>query len=871
MSQLEPQGDDRTQSPHHVAEVVPDREDAASTGRDRQQRKRRWRLRDILGWGLFTLVYLCLFLALCFLGATMWPYHFSGTAPGTIVIYSQDNQVLGNAFHVYRAPVPMNQIPIHTITAVLAAEDTHFFRHKGLDWHGILRANWANLHSFRHVQDSSTITEQLVRLAAVNERSVFLRRLQEYVFAVRVERAYTKSEILERYLNNAYFGDGIYGISAAAQSFFGKKANQLTPAESAMLAGFICVTGDDKPREDLAAAVQRQHRILLTMVRQQWLAPEQYSAALREKVTILPKPADNQKHPFIVAEVRRQLTALYGRDALYHGGVTVYTSIDSKLQASAEQLLANAVQAGSDKHVGNGALVAIDPSNGYIRALVGGVGKRPNPIDHALLVRRQPGTAFKAFVYQAAIDRGHLLSDTAIDAPVPIGNSTPENVADTYQGQVTLQTALARSLNSVAVRLTREMSPFAVVSAAGQAGITSQLTPAMSIALGTSAVTPCEMARAFATYANGGNSVEPNLIAEIRAGKRSIFQQHPRAYQTVAPVTAFLITQGLCQVIANGTGRQANLGRVAAGETGTSSENRDAWFVGYTPFLSTAVWFGNDDNSPMLGVRGEGLPAQTWARFMHEAHLNQPKTDFPMPDGVKVVRLCTESHLLALPVCPHTVAEFRPVNRIPGRFCDKHYWVSRRVCAESGKLATPGCPHVIERVFPYDKVPTAYCQMSHVTVVTPPPAPVPPTPKPVVTPEKVPVVSPEAEDTHSTPPSVYPHRKPVTAEEQTPNEPEHRRVKQAPKNTSEAPEKAAPNEPKTRKVRSHPLHPRHQPQSAATHPRHRGHTTATRPTHPEPSHPTPRTVHPQPPSTVPNPAAKTLPEEKGNYLPSTTQ
>lgn len=734
----------------------------------------------------FTLIYGSVIAGFAFLGATMQPYYLNPrTHAGPTHIYTSDGVLLARLYVEYRVPVRLNDVPRHTIYAVLAAEDARFLRHRGLDWRGILRAAWVDLRTGHLVQGGSTITQQLVRLELLSDRRTLRRKIREVILAVRVERAYTKTEILERYLNAVYFGGGAYGIGAAAERYFGKTVSALTPAESALLAGLIRSPGEGNPRYNLAVARRRQHGVLAMMVKHRWLSVPAYTTAIHEPLVLHPRhPGPRWQSPYVVEAVRQELVARYGQDEVYRGGLTVYTTVNSTMQRAGERALHAAVRAGRGRRVGNGALVAIEPQTGFIRALVGGTDFNSSQFNRALQAHRQPGSAFKTFVYLAALEHGHLLSDRILDAPITVGDWSPHNYGNQYQGTVTLRAALAHSLNSAAVRLTVEVSPYAVARAAAAAGITSRLNPNMTLALGSSEVTPLEMARAFATFANGGKSVDPALIGEVRLGTQVIYRALPIARQRISPILAYLLTQGLEAVITDGTGRRANIGRPAAGKTGTSSDFRDAWFVGYTPTLCAAVWLGNDDRRPMASVAGGSLPAQAWAQFMRAAQRGHPVADFLVPNDLVLARLCPASGKLALPSCPHPVTEYLPVDRVPTTYCDLHYWIPVVLCAVSEKRVNPTCTHGTIQFFPFDQVPMAVCPIDHRkeqttspdTPVSPsaPVTPPPTLPHPVVPPppaaDTTPPPPPAAETTPAPPPTETPTRPPATTVTPQPEE-----------------------------------------------------------------------------------------------------
>ncbi|HEX2950691.1 MAG TPA: PBP1A family penicillin-binding protein [Armatimonadota bacterium] len=665
-------------------------------------------------WLWLCCIYGSVILGMCFLLATARPYYLSDNHYfGPTLIYSSDGVVLARLYEEYRVPVSIHQVPGYTVHAILAAEDVRFFHHRGLDARGIARALWFDIRTHHLRQGGSTITQQLVRYELLDDERSIRRKVREAVLAVRIERTYTKQDILQRYLNAVYFGGGSYGIGAAAQSYFHKSVEQLTPAESAMLASLIRAPGDGNPRINLPLTLRRQRQVLAMMFQQKWLSQEAYQHALHEKISIYPRQATAWVSPYPVEFTRQFLVQHYGKARVYRGGMRVYTTIDQRMQRMAERALLHAVEAGHTQHVGNGALISLKPDTGEIKAMVGGIDFWTSSFNRASQARRQPGSAFKVFVYQAALDAGYSLNDYILDAPVSVNGWSPKNYAERYHGYVSLQDALASSLNSVAVRLVAKLGPKAVVAAAHQAGITSELRADMTIALGTSEVTPLEMAHAFATYANDGVAVDPIIIRKITFKNQLLYSPTQVPQQRVDPATAFLITQGLQSVINYGTGRHAKIGRPAAGKTGTSSQYRDAWFVGYTPQLCTAVWLGNDNHRPMAGVSGGSLPAQAWAEYMHSALARTPISDFTVPYGVTQVRICTVSHMLALPTCPSTRDVYVSLKHYPTQVCDLHMWVSRKVCRESGKLANSTCTNVETRLFRYDEIPTEKCPINH--------------------------------------------------------------------------------------------------------------------------------------------------------------
>ncbi len=553
MSQHESQGDALGQS-MASADATHAAEGDASTGCLSARKRRRARLLSSLLGGVLAVIYAGVALALAFLGATLRPAHFPATPGDASQVLYSDGKPLAHIFDESRVPVKLTDVPVETIYAVLAAEDVYFFTHKGLDWPHLLHE--ASLH-FQMRHTAGTITEQLVRMNWPIDHPSLLHSVQQAILAVRVERAYDKYSLLERYLNTVYFGSGAYGLGAAAQLYFGKPVNQLTPAESAALAGVIDMPGEGNPGDNLQ--LSHQQSILAEMLRRHWLSPDDYEDAVHEQLQVQPSRPIPWPHPYVVDAVRQQLIARYGPMIVYRHGLQVATTIDARLQETAEEVMLHTVHLGSAQHVGTGALAAIEPRSGAIRALVGGVNFAASQYNRAMLAHRQPGSIFDVFVYHAALVHGRLPYDQVLDAPVTVGNWSPKNVGNRYFGTVTLRKALAQSLNSASVRLTQQLTPQAVVDAAHSVGINSPLLASLPIALGKVQVTPLELARAFATYANAGSTIDCGLISEIRQGKRSFFHQQPHIHQAVAPGTAFLLTQVLQQVMLQGPGKQAAL------------------------------------------------------------------------------------------------------------------------------------------------------------------------------------------------------------------------------------------------------------------------------------------------------------------------
>jgi 1A family penicillin-binding protein len=582
----------------------------------------------------------------------------------TTRIYAENGELIASLYRENRRIVPLAAIPLTLRQAVIAIEDERFYTHRGIDPRGIARALWRNLREGQVVEGGSTITQQLARNLFLSQQRAISRKVAEMVLAVEIERRLTKDEILERYLNLVYFGQGAYGVEMAAQVYFGKSARDLTLAEAALLAGLIRAPSVYSPYRNLALARARQELVLQRMVQLGAITPAQAAAARAAPIRLA--PASNAglvgiRAPYFVSFILTRLLETYGEDLVYKGGLQVYTTLDPRMQALAEQAVRRGLEAAARRrlHATQAALVALDPRTGAIRAMIGGADFATSQFNRAWQARRQPGSAFKVFVYTTAIARGipptRVLEDAPVTYRIPGAPPwTPKNYDGKFSGPVTLRRALEQSINVPAARMIAELGPAAVVEVARKMGIESRLEPVLSLALGSADVTPLEMSAAFAALANGGLRVHPLAILKVTDARGKVLEEHrPRRELALEPDVAYIMTDLLKGVIERGTGRAAAIGRPAAGKTGTTDDYRNAWFVGYTPYLVTAVWVGNDDNTPMRRVVGGGLPAEIWAAFMKPATQAHPPDDWTPPEGVVVTTVCAGTWQLATPACPH--------------------------------------------------------------------------------------------------------------------------------------------------------------------------------------------------------------------------
>jgi penicillin-binding protein 1A len=539
--------------------------------------------------------------------------------PPSVLILGVNGATLATRGDMGGAAVPLRELPDYVPKAFVAIEDRRFHSHHGVDPLGVARAVVANVMRHGVSQGASTITQQLAKNLFLTQERTLSRKLQEAVLALWLEHKFSKAQILELYLNRVYFGAGAYGVEGAAQRYFGKSARQLTLAEAAMLAGLVQSPSRLAPSHNPDGAERRARVVLADMVEQHLIGEDAARFALGHPPRVV-KPAGADSVNYVADWVMDAVDDLVGR---FDQDIVVETSIDPALQGAAERALNEALaQKGEKLGVGEGALVAMTP-DGVVRALVGGKSYADSQFNRAIAAKRQPGSAFKPFVYLAALEHGLDPDTVREDAPIAVKGWKPENYEREYMGPVTLTQALANSLNTVSVRLTLELGPAAVIRTAYRLGINSPLEPNASIALGTSEVSPLELVAAYAPFANGGFAVSPHVIERVRGTDGKTLYAH--ATQMLGRIVearyVAMMNAMLHETLVSGTARHADLpGWPAAGKTGTSQDFRDAWFIGYTARLVTGVWLGNDDNSPTRRATGGGLPVDIWSRFMRTAH-----------------------------------------------------------------------------------------------------------------------------------------------------------------------------------------------------------------------------------------------------------
>ncbi len=666
--------------------------------------------------------------------------NYQGASEATI-LYTADGQLLTKLFEQNRINVPLDRIPSNLQNAIVAIEDTNFYVHHGIDFFGIARALITNVIKNRsRPHGASTITQQLAGNALLNRQNVsYYRKIQEAYLALQFERLYTKPEILEMYLNEIYFGHSAYGVEAAAQKYFNKNVWELDLSESALIAGIPRGPLYYSPYNDLEAAINRRNTVLSRMEEVGYITIEEAKKAKEEKI-IVPESTPEEKEfaPYFIRYIRDQLIDRFGAQLVYSGGLKVYTTLDPEIQKKAELSINQAVE---NKYIptverSNApgllqpqmALITIDPGSGEIRAMVGGRGN--DQFNRAVQAVRQPGSAFKPFVYTAAVKQGWTASSIINDMPMLAKKEKdeplriwPKNYENEYRGLVNLRTALKHSINVAAVKLMQQVGIDKTIETTELMGITT-LQPAdknndhLSLALGglNKGVTPMEMASAYGIFANQGIWVEPTAISKVMdKHDKVLYDAHPEKRIILAEDEAYIMTSMLQSVTtdAGGTGWRARLGnQPVAGKTGTTNSYTDAWFVGYTPDLVTSIWIGEDnlltmeydqkdENGKLLFPEGNGgrivsssEAARLWGNYMRDVVKDMPISYFNKPNTiVSAVEIDPITGLLANEYTVNTTKELFRKENVPTEVNTLHQPTANiRIDKESGLIATSECP-----------------------------------------------------------------------------------------------------------------------------------------------------------------------------------
>lgn len=671
-------------------------------------------------------------------------------------IISSDGVVLAEIYEENRELVPVTDVPKDLQNATIAIEDARFYKHPGVDPRGILRALYQNVRKGRAAQGGSTLTQQLARNIYLPREKKISRKLKEILLALELERNFTKEQILELYLNQIYYGSGAYGVQTASTVYFGKNVKDLSLAESALLAGLPQRPSSYSPYEDPEAAGRRRNVVLDRMKGLGYITASQCEEAKQAPVKLVglrPSGIARYKAPWFVTYVIKELTSKYGADLVYRRGLRVHTTLNYKMQRAAEDSLRAHVLKAHWRDVSQGAFVCIDPSNGYIKAMVGGVNPdfTKDQFNRAAQAKRQPGSSFKAFVYTAAVDNGYDLNYTISNQRAtykgygPKGWS-PRNYDGRYGGKLTMRQAVARSVNVCAVRMANQIGIDQVITYARMLGIRSPLDRTLSLALGASVVSPLEICSAYGVFAANGMRAEPMSIVRINESEGNkdgsiIEQNRPVIHQVLSEQTAQLMNELFRGVVVSrgGTGYAAAGIPNAHGKTGTTQSDRDAWWIGYTPELVAAVWVGNDDYSPMShNAYGGVICAPAWVDFMRTA----------LPEHKREL----EAENPKVQVTPDRTAERRDKPRDRQKPNAASAQRTIRICADSGLLATQNCPRTREVPYDPNSGPMTYCpihrggqtteggqtQPSPPETTTQPTTTAPPTPPRTVTPRPAP-------------------------------------------------------------------------------------------------------------------------------------
>jgi penicillin-binding protein 1A len=607
-------------------------------------------------------------------------------------VYADDDELLTEFQAERRIFVPLREIPKVLRDAVIAVEDARFYSHFGVDVRGIARAAYANFRHNRIVEGGSTITQQLAKVLFLTPDRRFERKVKEALLALELERRYSKDRLLEIYLNQIYLGHGAYGVEAAARTYFGASVHELTLAQAALLAALPRAPGNYSPFEHPDVARARRAYVLKRMVEQEYVKPEEAKRAAAASLGLVAPERRRGSGQYFLEYIQQRLEAKLGSDLVYKGGLSVYTTLNPVMQRTAEQTLREGLQALAARQaskvagkgaaappVPEGAVILIEPQTGYIKALVGGADFARSEFNRAVNARRQPGSAFKPFVYLAALEAGRTPAELLDDSPLSYtfaGRTwSPENYDNKFRGQITLQQALEESVNVPTVRLAESIGIGRVVDAARRLGIQSPLQANLALALGASDVTLLELTAAYAALANQGARMEPIPIRYITdAQGRLIDENIPQGRDAVNPAAAYVLTQMLRGAVERGTAVSAKaLGRPIAGKTGTTNDFSNAWFVGYTPTLAAGVWLGHD-RVRTLGPDETGAKAAlpVWIAIMREVLKDQPAEDFSPPENVALARVDMLTGFLANPSCPRPVIMAFVAGTEPTQFCPIH-------------------------------------------------------------------------------------------------------------------------------------------------------------------------------------------------------
>ncbi len=586
-------------------------------------------------------------------------------------LYDANSNLVTQLYTEQRTLARLSDIPLNLQNAIISKEDPRFYQHGGFDLKGIVRATINNIMHGKVVEGGSTLTQQLARNLFLTGERTFTRKIKEALLALQIEKYYTKKEILELYCNQVYFGNGAYGVEAAARTYFGKHVNDLTLEECATLAALPQAPSQFNPYKYPDIAKEKRDIVLEKMANSGFISEEEKEEA-QNKPIILNK-LEVKNAPYFIEYVRQKLEATYGSNILYSGGLRVYTTIDTILQNTAQEVfnyhiakLTQRIEKIKGKKLEKplqGAMIGMNPHTGHIKLMIGGVDFSQNEFNRAVQAKRQTGSAFKPIIYSCAIENGFRLSDIIMDSPILFKNDDgtewkPENFSGKFLGPTTLLNGLTHSINIVTVKLLNKLGTKTVASYAEKLGITSELSNDLTMALGSSSLSLLELTAAFCTFANGGMKVEPIALLEVKDSNGKTLEQNiPKLVDAISETTAYLTTFALENVVNKGTGREIrNMGfkGACAGKTGSTNDYTDAWFIGYTPEFVLGIWIGFDDKETMgKNMVGGSVAAPLWADFMLNA-FHETNIEFSVPDKIIFKKICSKSGLLATQYCTST-------------------------------------------------------------------------------------------------------------------------------------------------------------------------------------------------------------------------
>ncbi len=574
--------------------------------------------------------------------------------PAVTRIFSADQVMLAELFAEKRDPVSIHQIPDMLKTALLATEDRRFYNHSGVDIKGLLRAIVKNVIKGRYAEGASTLTQQLAKTLFLTPRKTMTRKVREAILALQLERRYTKDEILALYLNQIYLGSGAYGVGAAARTYFSTDVSRLSLSQCALIAGLPKAPSRYSPFVNPDLAYKRRNIVLAQMHAIHAIDEQTYHKARKEPITTAAKAHDNSNAPYFIQHIKKKLETTIGADRIYKGGLTVYTTLSFEFQRAAEEAVSSGLDQLAQRMRLHGltdprpqaGLVVLNVLTGGLMAMVGGRADQPTDFNRATTARRQPGSAFKPIVYAMAVERGFEQNQVLLDAPVVFKTAQPDkqwqphNFTQTYAGEISLRWCLAQSKNIPAVRLIEKLGPTSVVQFAQRLGVRSELSPDLSLALGTSEMTLLELTAAYAAFADGGKYSTPYGISKVVGPTGEIlWKARPEQRIAMSRNGAAIINNMMEAVILEGTGRSArDLPGPLAGKTGTTNDFKDALFVGYSPLYAAGVWVGNDD-ATTLGPKETGARAALpiWIQLMRKISRQQAQSYFDIPDEIRQI------------------------------------------------------------------------------------------------------------------------------------------------------------------------------------------------------------------------------------------